>query len=69
MQTTTTAPKTRTINVLNLAVGRVFGDGWIVFVNGEVLRRRKFGRPHNERVYSTQEAALIAGAKARSRRG
>lgn len=67
MNSATTNPKTRTVNVSDLAIGRTFGAGWIVFVRGEVLRARRANRPHNERVFSTQEAAILAGARARKR--
>ena len=51
----------------DLAIGRWphgFG-GFLVFVRGEVLRRKKFGKPHNERVFASQDAALQAGRRAR----
>jgi len=45
-----------------LALAKHVHGGFIVFVNGEVLREK---RHFNERVFVTADAALKAGARAR----
>lgn len=50
-------------NTLNIAIGRwPHGGGFVAYVAGEVLREK---RHRNERVFGTEEQALVAARRAR----